>query len=96
METEKQNSTKRVAMEEISLMLIGDVVEKKEAIRLINQHHKRLIIFWIRKTGLSLSMSELEEIYNDVLLSLYQASEKPDFDISEDIRPLLLTMASSG
>lgn len=93
METEKQNSAKRIGMEEIALMLTGNIGEKKEAIRLINQHHKKLIIFWIRKTSLSLSQSELEEIYNDVLLSIYQASGKPDFDVSEDIRPLLLTIA---
>lgn len=79
--------------EEISILLIGDEAERKQAIELIDKHLQRAIARKIRYAAPGLPPDELLEVYGDVLLGVWKAAKEGRFDPDRPLLPFLFTLA---
>jgi DNA-directed RNA polymerase specialized sigma24 family protein len=78
---------------EISILLIGDSKEQEQAISLIDKHFKKAIIYRIRETALSLAPDELLDVYQEVLLNVWNAAQQKRYDPDRPLLPFLSTLA---
>jgi RNA polymerase sigma factor (sigma-70 family) len=79
--------------EEVSILLIGNEEEQNEAIRLIDRHLRRALFGIIRRTAPSLTATEVQEIYQEILLGVWQKAKKQEYNADEPLLPLLFTIA---
>lgn len=82
-----------VDLEEISILLIGDADERKQAISLIHDHLRRAIVHTIRQVGLSLTTSDVLDVYQEVLLCVHKIAAEGRYDPDKPLLPFLLTLA---
>jgi DNA-directed RNA polymerase specialized sigma24 family protein len=78
---------------EISILLISSQDEQKRAISLIDKHLRGAICFKIRQVALSLSPEELTQVYQEVLLNVWDAAREKRYDANQPLLPFLLTLA---
>jgi DNA-directed RNA polymerase specialized sigma24 family protein len=96
-ETVQENPETGVAKdfdpEGVSILLIGNQEEQNEAIHLIDKHLRRVLFGVIRRAGLSLTADEVREVYQEVLLGIWQKAKKQQYNADEPLLPLLFTIA---
>jgi DNA-directed RNA polymerase specialized sigma24 family protein len=83
----------KVDTEEISLLLIGTQDEQKRAINLIDKHLRGALCFKIRQVALSLNSEELAQVYQEVLLNVWDAAREKRYDANQPLLPFLFTLA---
>lgn len=79
--------------EEISILLIGDSQEQERAISLIHKHLQKSIIYKIRVTAISLAPDELLDVYQEVLLNVWNAAKEKRYDPDKPLLPFLFMLA---
>jgi DNA-directed RNA polymerase specialized sigma24 family protein len=79
--------------EEISILLIGDSQEQECAISLIHKHLQKSIIYKIRVTAISLAPDELLDVYQEVLLNVWNAAKEKRYDPDKPLLPFLFMLA---
>lgn len=89
----RPNQKDKVDPEEISILLIGDSREQERAISLIDKHLRRAIIYKIRETAISLAPDELLDVYQDVLLNVWNAAKEKRYDPDKPMLPFLFMLA---
>ena len=83
----------KVDAEEISILLIGSQDEQRKAINLINKHLRGALCFKIRQVALSISPEELAQVYQEVLLNVWDAAREKRYDANQPLLPFLFTLA---
>lgn len=77
----------------IKQLLLGCQKDRKDAIIAINSLYKGLIWGKIKQVGRYLSSHDIDDIYQEVLLSLLSVSEKKGFSKAKNILPYILNIA---
>ncbi len=78
---------------EISILLIGNSKEQERAISLIDKHFKKAIIYKIRETAVSLAPDKLLDVYQEVLLNVWNAAQQERYDPDKPLLPFLFVLA---
>lgn len=79
--------------EEISILLIGNADEQKRAISLIDKHLRNAIIYKIREAAIGLASHELPDVYQEVLMNVWNAARKGRYDPDKPLLPFLFLLA---
>ena len=74
------NRDQDIDIETINILLIGEDEEKREAIQLINRYLQDKIVEQIKCSAPGLDGNELLDVYQEVLLSLYNAAKDGFYD----------------
>jgi DNA-directed RNA polymerase specialized sigma24 family protein len=83
-----------VDIETIDILLIGDEKEIADAIKLIHTHFRYKIIEIIRTVALSATRDDLFDIYQEVLLAIFEKARKNNYDPDKNrLLPLIRTIA---
>lgn len=77
----------------IASLLGGDPKEQEEAIRLIDQQLRTVVVAKLRRTAPGLSPEEIMETFQDTLVAVWQMARSRCFDARKPLLPLLLTIA---
>jgi DNA-directed RNA polymerase specialized sigma24 family protein len=80
--------------EEISVLLIGDRKEQEQGISLIHKYFQQAIIYKIRETAISLAPDELLDVYQEVLLNVWNAAQGKHYDPDKPLLPFLFMLAT--
>ena len=89
---EEAKTAEEFDSESASIFLIGNDQERDEALRLIDKHLRQRLVGMIRHTTPGLPTADLLDVYQQVLLEIWQKAQRDDFD-PEPLIPLLFTMA---
>ena len=79
--------------EEISILLIGDSQEQERAISLIHKHLRKAIIYKIRAAAIRLAPDELLDVYQEVLLNVWNAAKEKRYNPDKPLLPFLFMLA---